>query len=342
MEVYKPSGYSYATVVKIPKTEVEKVNFDLCKQPRETIDAYYKRQTRKPDVIFNAGFFNMSNGDTVFTVINEKVVCSSLSGTEIGVGITGDNIVKLANVNSNTWRDFVSAYPPLVMDGKAYVTNQGSEINYKARRTVFGWNDTHYFVLCVDNPGIYFASLRSLCIKLGMKWAANLDGGGSTRLLVEGVRKTKLTANRPVDSVMCIYLKHEDKIVNYHACMTGATSLNVRKGPGTGYDVLGVIKSKTTVYHVIKENYDSSWCMIENLGWVSMKYMRKTNKTTSASLYKAKVTAGVLNVRSGPSTSYKVVSTRKRNQIVSVYEEVNGWGRIGGDQWCSLAYLSKI
>lgn len=34
MEVYNPTGYSYITVVKIPKTEIAKIDMSLCSQPR--------------------------------------------------------------------------------------------------------------------------------------------------------------------------------------------------------------------------------------------------------------------------------------------------------------------
>lgn len=55
-----------------------------------------------------------------------------------------------------------------------------------------------------------------------------------------------------------------------------------------------------------------------------------------------RVTASVLNIRSGPSTDYKVVGSYKNGAIVDVYETRSGWARVGTDRWCSMSYLSLI
>jgi len=53
-----------------------------------------------------------------------------------------------------------------------------------------------------------------------------------------------------------------------------------------------------------------------------------------------KVTASVLNVRSGPSTSYNVVSTLKKGAIVNTSDQKNGWYKIGSNKWVSGSYLT--
>lgn len=47
----------------------------------------------------------------------------------------------------------------------------------------------------------------------------------------------------------------------------------------------------------------------------------------------------VLNVRTGASTAYKVVAQLKNGTAVTVYEQKNGWGRIGNGRWVSMNYL---
>ena len=54
-----------------------------------------------------------------------------------------------------------------------------------------------------------------------------------------------------------------------------------------------------------------------------------------------KVTASILNVRSGSSTNFSVVGHKKQNDTVTVYEIKNGFGRIGNGQWCSMNYLKE-
>lgn len=46
-----------------------------------------------------------------------------------------------------------------------------------------------------------------------------------------------------------------------------------------------------------------------------------------------------LNVRLGPSTSYKSIWKFYNGDKLTVYEEYNGWGKIGEDQWVCMDYL---
>ena len=58
-----------------------------------------------------------------------------------------------------------------------------------------------------------------------------------------------------------------------------------------------------------------------------------------------KVTASKLNVRSGPSTSYKTVDSVSKNSSVTIIQESNGWYKVklsnGKTGWVSGKYISK-
>lgn len=54
-----------------------------------------------------------------------------------------------------------------------------------------------------------------------------------------------------------------------------------------------------------------------------------------------KVTASVLNVRSGAGTNYSKVGRLKKGSIITVYEVKNNFGRIADGQWCSMDYLQE-
>lgn len=59
--------------------------------------------------------------------------------------------------------------------------------------------------------------------------------------------------------------------------------------------------------------------------------------------YKIKVTASVLNYRSGPSTNYVVKGTIKKGEVYTIVEEKNGWGKLkSGAGWISLKYAQKV
>lgn len=59
--------------------------------------------------------------------------------------------------------------------------------------------------------------------------------------------------------------------------------------------------------------------------------------------YKVKVSANTLNYRSGPGAQYKVNGKIKKNQVYTIIEENNGWGKLkSGAGWISLDYVKKI
>ena len=61
------------------------------------------------------------------------------------------------------------------------------------------------------------------------------------------------------------------------------------------------------------------------------------------SSYKVKITASVLNVRKGAGTNYSIATTVKKNEVYTIVEEKNGWGKLkSGAGWISLSYTSKL
>lgn len=204
---YTHPTYSQAQVVVIPFDSIKKIDFALCNQPTETPDAYYKRQAVKPDIITNGGFFALSTGTTCFSYFDEgKCIATS---EHYGVGVVGDKELRFTSTASGC-RDFIGAYPPFVVDGKAYKIDYAQELNYNARRTCIGWDNDYYYIVVVDKPGLAYKALQDIFLGLGAKYAINLDGGGSTRLLINGNRKTSECYARPVDNVMCVYLNHDE------------------------------------------------------------------------------------------------------------------------------------
>lgn len=53
-----------------------------------------------------------------------------------------------------------------------------------------------------------------------------------------------------------------------------------------------------------------------------------------------KVTASVLNVRSGPGASYKDIGDLKNGDVVEIFEEKDGWYKIVEEKWVSGKYIS--
>lgn len=205
MRIYYYQNQKYIIVAEIDKDEAYRLDFATCKEPRETLQSFYDRQSTKPTLLVNAGFFNMSNGDPVFNFVDESKIEASSNQYKWGMGIKGDNELIYGNQFQHQWRDFMSGYPNLIDGGKKVVINFAKEINYKARRTILGYNKSKIFVVCVEDPGITFDIAQSILLDLGCEYAINLDGGGSTNMLINGIKKTKDPYNRAVDNVFAVY-----------------------------------------------------------------------------------------------------------------------------------------
>ena len=124
-----------------------------------------------------------------------------------------------------------------------------------------------------------------------------------------------------------------------------ASVLNVRSGPSTSYSVTTKIYKGNKVEILETSN---GWHKIKasngKIGWVSGSYISVYSGSTSQTSYKATVTATSLNVRSGASTSYSVITKLSKGTVVDVIESAsNGWKKIktsgGTTGWVSGSYL---
>lgn len=83
----------------------------------------------------------------------------------------------------------------------------------------------------------------------------------------------------------------------------------------------------------------------EMIGLYSPEETQETGDAETATGTTYKITASVLNVRSGPGTSYSIIGSLNNGDTVSVYETSSGWGRInykGSTGWVSMQYCSKV
>lgn len=213
-------NYPYVIVFQIPKNEIEKIDFALCEQPTETLEHYYSRQPKKPDLLFNGGFFDsLTAGNTIMTYVDDYETISREDWALYGFGVRGDCELVATNY-SGEYRDFINGYPPLIHNGSAIASVLGSELNYNARRTVIGYNNQNVYSMFVDSPGLKYGAVQGILLDLGVREAINLDGGGSTRCLKNGEVVTSQLYSRPVDNVVAIYLK--EKVI--YRVQTGAFS----------------------------------------------------------------------------------------------------------------------
>ena len=82
-------------------------------------------------------------------------------------------------------------------------------------------------------------------------------------------------------------------------------------------------------------------------GIVNKKYLEKYNDSLIAAPdfeeYVIMITGDVVNVRAGAGTKYKVNTQVKQNQLYTIIDEKDGWGRLkNGSGWICLDFTKKI
>lgn len=86
----------------------------------------------------------------------------------------------------------------------------------------------------------------------------------------------------------------------------------------------------------------------DELNGVTATKPASSTVTTSTGNYVVRVTANILNVRSGPGTDYKTTTSVSKGQAFTITEErtgkgANKWGKLkSGAGWISLDYTKKV
>lgn len=212
MKHYEHPDYGYVDVVEIKKDEIERIDLVMGKEPKERLMDWYNRQDVKPDLLINAGFFGTKSGNSIFNLIDDGDVKSKNQSYKWGMYIDkAHKDIKYGSCENPNVADFVSAYPPLVDGGKSCAPwKWATEINYKALRTMIGYNADTIYAVTISKPGMKFDPMADLMIDIGCTNAINLDGGGSSRMMVNGKVVNAPTENRAVDSMIAVWLKKSD------------------------------------------------------------------------------------------------------------------------------------
>ena len=58
--------------------------------------------------------------------------------------------------------------------------------------------------------------------------------------------------------------------------------------------------------------------------------------------YLVRINTALLNVRAGAGTNYKITTRVRKNQVYTIVDEIDGWGKLkSGAGWISLKYTVK-
>ena len=202
----------YTQLDIIPFDSIQEVRFCKLAEPTEMLEHYYNRAENKPNIMVNGGLFDMKTGHNVMSFVSMYTEQNYKNGF-VGMGTTcyKAQTLQYGKDNEKEWRDFMTAYPMLVIDGKANKEyGNAKTLNYRTARTAVGVTETgNVLVLTVDKPGMTFEQMTAIFLQYHAVYAMNLDGGGSVRKLHNGIVVNNPSENRKVDSAFCVYLKKD-------------------------------------------------------------------------------------------------------------------------------------
>jgi len=239
--------------------------------------------------------------------------------------------------------------------------------NERHPRTLVGQRLDNTMLLVVaegrntNDKGLTAEESAEVMMELQAHNSVNADGGGSSEMEVDGKVVNYLNGGveRNIANALVIYAKeykidyvdnHMEKINKKVQII--ATRLNIREGSGVQYDDVGdYFKGDiVTVTGVANGWYrtDKNQFISANKAYVR-DYVKVIPKPVEEETQKGIVTGtSVLNIRGGKvvsSSNYKdcpIVDRLDRNEVVKVYEEKNGWYRIGEDKWTSGKYIKLV
>lgn len=202
----------YTQLDIIPFDSIQEVRFCKLAEPTEMLEHYYNRAENKPNIMVNGGLFDMKTGHNVMSFVSMYTEQNYKNGF-VGMGTTcyKAQTLQYGKDNEKEWRDFMTAYPMLIIDGKANKEyGNAKTLNYKTARTAIGVTKIgNVLVLTVDKPGMTFEQMTAIFLQYHAVYAMNLDGGGSVRKLHNGKVVNNPSENRKVDSAFCVYLKKD-------------------------------------------------------------------------------------------------------------------------------------
>ena len=208
-------------IVEVPFHSIKSAAIDMCTQPSLAPSKMYTTYSTKPNILTNAGLFITAKGTSIFNLKSNNEVYSVDNNYQWGFGVyntptqpdpndlsTYNPFVQGTYWSPSKWRDYVTSYPMLIQNSKDVTTTVGNELNYSAHRCVWGWTDTKLFNITIEGNGATFSEIKQIVRTLypSVEYCANLDGGGSVCALVDGKKITDEGWERPVDSVVCVWV----------------------------------------------------------------------------------------------------------------------------------------
>jgi N-acetylmuramoyl-L-alanine amidase len=117
--------------------------------------------------------------------------------------------------------------------------------------------------------------------------------------------------------------------------MVNTIDLNVRKGPGTQFDIVRKVSQgmAVTIYEEV-----GNWFRIGDNEWVGKLYIVIKPPERAAEI----VTSTTANVRKGAGSAYQVIRSLQNGDMITLLEDYNGWHRIGANEWVHSSLVKTL
>lgn len=152
-------------------------------------------------------------------------------------------------------------------------------------RTLLGQKKNGNIVMVVidgrraTSSGATIDHCSQLMLELDCQIAVNLDGGGSSEMIVNNsiVNKPSDGRERAIGTSFLVYAKKNKTTENNNPqkkAVTTAGTLNIRSGPGTKYSSIGTFSRNSTIYVISSAN---GWAKIvygNSVAYVSTGYIK--------------------------------------------------------------------
>ena len=210
---YKVKTYNTKfTVYKIPFSQIEKANVSL-KDKNKTYSVLKHSQEQGWDIAINGPMFDMKTYQNVTDLIVKGIVNNGGNYTDKGIAF-GNPWAGVSAYWSTTGNskgkpvDFIGGAPTLIINGKISLDMKGLTNSFATqltRRTAIGIDSGNLYMLITLGTNANLNEVATELLKQGCTNAINLDGGGSSSLVVEN--KVIYTQNRNVPSAFGVKLK---------------------------------------------------------------------------------------------------------------------------------------
>ncbi|HRH23158.1 MAG TPA: SH3 domain-containing protein [Candidatus Magasanikbacteria bacterium] len=356
INVPENSGYiDYLTIIHLPSAEVKLITSDTPRTlkgpatapfPEDTAENWsfaksivetFKAENPQVKFLWNAPFFNIN---IPVTELSLGLKSSDAEGAYITSGsrptsdieqprrmLIIDNALGVAKITDFDENIFVKegdqaveGFHPL---GSPSVKSEQTSRVYLGVRS----EGKELLVFCSKSASHEWASEALLNAGVPLENQMQADGGGSATCAYNLPGQYFVEPGRTLPHVMGVLPKLPKGI-------TTIDKLNVRSGPATSNKAIKNLPVGTSVT-IYEEK--GGWYRISETGdeWVSAGYVKKS----VALPYDATTTINQLNVRGGAGTTFTVTRKLPISTKIKVYEEKNGWVRIGESEWVSAQFI---